>query len=204
METLPRVEKREAMARSSFFLQKARPVILRYGIAAISVAVALGLALAAQRYEFREVALPLFLFAVALTAWYGGAGPAVLAVALSIAFFDYFFTEPLYTFYVNRSDIPYLIVFIAFASLVAWFSAVRRGVERDLFQARNRLQAEVKERTEQASLLNLTHDTIFVRDMDFIITYWNRGAQELYGWAPDEAVGKRSDELLKTIFAVPI
>ena len=35
---------------------------------------------------------------------------------------------------------------------------------------------------EQASLLNLTHDTVFVRGMNDVITYWNRGAEELYGW----------------------
>src|SRR5580692_4270791 len=32
---------------------------------------------------------------------------------------------------------------------------------------------------EQASLLNLTHDSIFVRDMHFVITYWNHAAEEL-------------------------
>jgi PAS domain S-box-containing protein len=49
---------------------------------------------------------------------------------------------------------------------------------------------EVVKRTEQASLLNLTHDTIFVRDMSDIITYWNRGAEELYGWLAEDAIGK--------------
>jgi PAS domain-containing protein len=32
---------------------------------------------------------------------------------------------------------------------------------------------------EQAGLLDLTHDTVFVRDMNDVITYWNRGAAEL-------------------------
>jgi PAS domain S-box-containing protein len=53
---------------------------------------------------------------------------------------------------------------------------------------------------EQARLLNLTHDTIFVRDMDDVITYWNRGAEVLYGWVKEEALGKISHELMHTAF----
>jgi PAS domain S-box-containing protein len=55
---------------------------------------------------------------------------------------------------------------------------------------------------EQANLLDLTHDAIFVCDMDGIVTYWNRGAQALYGWTADEARGKAASELLKTVFPV--
>jgi PAS domain S-box-containing protein len=62
----------------------------------------------------------------------------------------------------------------------------------------------VAERTQQANLLNLTHDTIFVRDVNDIITYWNRGAQELYGWTAEEAIGKHSHQLLQTEFPIPI
>jgi PAS domain S-box-containing protein len=184
-------------------LRIAQSPVLRYGLAVAFFATSLGLALLAQRYAFHNVEVPLFLFAVALTAWYAGSGPAALAVVLSIAFFDYFFTEPRYSFYVTGSDLPYFIIFTGFASLVGWFSAVRRRVERDLLQARDDLQIEVAERTQQASLLNLTHDSIFVRGMDFVITYWNKGAQELYGWAAEDAIGKRSDELLQTVFPVP-
>ena len=43
---------------------------------------------------------------------------------------------------------------------------------------------------ERARLLDLTHDTVFVRDMNDVITYWNRGAEELYGWQRDEAIGQ--------------
>jgi len=53
---------------------------------------------------------------------------------------------------------------------------------------------------QQARLLDLTHDTVFVRDMNDVITYWNRGAEELYGWASAEAVGKVTHQLLQTTF----
>jgi len=104
----------------------------------------------------------------------------------------------------TSEDIPHFLIFVLFASLVTRFAAVRRRVERDLLLSRNELEREVMERTQQASLLNLTHDSIFVRDMDFGITYWNRGAQELYGWTPEKAIGKRSHELLHTTFPEPL
>ena len=53
---------------------------------------------------------------------------------------------------------------------------------------------------EQARLLDLTHDTIFVRDMNDVITYWNRGAEQLYGWKAEQAIGKVTHKLLRTIF----
>jgi PAS domain S-box-containing protein len=57
---------------------------------------------------------------------------------------------------------------------------------------------------EQANLLDVTHDAIFARDADGVITYWNRGAEELYGWSAAEAVGKVSHLLLRTVSAQPI
>src|SRR5262245_10669480 len=57
---------------------------------------------------------------------------------------------------------------------------------------------------DQARLLDLTHDTIFVRNIDDVITYWNRGAEELYGFQRDEAIGKVSHDLMKTVFPVPL
>ena len=192
------------MVWSSFHLRKIPSAILRYSLAVVSVGVALGLALFMQRHGFRDVELPLFLFAVAVSAWYSGSGPGVLAFVLSSASFNYFFTEPLYSFYVKSTDLPYYIIFVSFAVLVAGFSAVRRRVEGELRQARDQLQLEVIERTQQASLLDLTHDSIFVRDLSDVIAYWNRGAQELYGWTPQEAIGKRSHDLLRTIFPAPL
>jgi PAS domain S-box-containing protein len=178
--------------------------IQRFGLAVLSVAGALGVGLLLERSHFHDVEFPLFLLAIVVTVWYAGVGPGILAVVLSSLAFDFFFTEPLYSLYVSRSELPYYVVFVLFALLLTWFSAVRRRVERDLLQSRDELEQEVAIRTQQASLLNLTHDTIFVRDMSDIITYWNRGAQELYGWTAEEAIGKRSHDLLRTVFPAPL
>src|SRR6202040_3622 len=67
----------------------------------------------------------------------------------------------------------------------------------------DRKEAEAARR-ERAGLLDLTHDTVFVRDMADVVTYWNRAAEEFYGWTAKEAVGKVSDHLTQTIFPAPI
>ncbi len=51
---------------------------------------------------------------------------------------------------------------------------------------------------EQARILELTHDTVIIRDSDDVIRYWNDGAEELYGWHRDEAIGRNAQELLSS------
>jgi PAS domain S-box-containing protein len=177
---------------------------VRYGLAFLSVAIMLVPGLVLQHFNFREVEFPLFLFAIAFTAWHAGSGPALFAIILSSACFDYFFTVPYYSFEFTTAEVPGVIIFISFAALIAWFSSIRRRVEAELRQARDQLQVEVEERTRQASLLNLTHDSIFVRDMNDVIVYWNRGAHELFGFTAEEAIGKRSHVLLNTVFSAPV
>ena len=75
-----------------------------------------------------------------------------------------------------------------------------RGVMVDI-TARKQAENVLK---EQASLLDLTHDTIFVRDMNDVIRFWNRGASELYGWTSAEAVGQVSHRLTQTVFPAPL
>lgn len=60
----------------------------------------------------------------------------------------------------------------------------------------NRKLAEQKIR-EQAALLDIASDAIFVRDLDHRILYWNRGAERLYGWQAAEVMDRKANELLQ-------
>jgi K+-sensing histidine kinase KdpD len=144
------------MARPTFQSQFAHSPVLRYGLAVLSSALALGLALLAQHYGFLNVDAPLFLFAIVVTVWYAGVGPAVLAVVLSSLGFDFFFTEPRYSFYLTFSELPHYAAFVVFAFLLASFAAVRRRAEAELLQARDQLEIERK-RVQEALRQNETY-----------------------------------------------
>jgi PAS domain S-box-containing protein len=66
-----------------------------------------------------------------------------------------------------------------------------------------RIDRVEKTRRAQAQLLDLTHDSVFVRDRNEVITFWNQAAETLYGWKREEAIGKVADELLNTEFPLP-
>jgi PAS domain S-box-containing protein len=55
---------------------------------------------------------------------------------------------------------------------------------------------------QQAQLLDLADEGIFVRDLNSRITYWNHGAEQMYGWTSKEAIRQVSYTLLKTKFAI--
>jgi PAS domain S-box-containing protein len=65
------------------------------------------------------------------------------------------------------------------------------------------IQKNQRDLTEQARLLDLSTDAIIVRDMRDVIVFWNRGAEEIYGWTAEEALGKAKAGLLHTEFAEP-
>ncbi len=58
---------------------------------------------------------------------------------------------------------------------------------------RKRAEEQIR---EQAALLDQAQEAILVRDLDQNILFWNKGAERLYGWTSEEAVGKNAVELL--------
>jgi PAS domain S-box-containing protein len=64
--------------------------------------------------------------------------------------------------------------------------------ERDITEKK---RAEVQI-AEQAQLLDKAHDAILVRDLQGKILFWNKGAERLYGWTCQEAIGRNVGRLL--------
>ena len=114
----------------------------RYGLAILSVGVALGASLLLEHFDFRVPSALLLLFAVAISSWYAGAGPAVLAAILSTISFYWYFVEPVHTIYINRSEIPYFVIFTAFAALLSRFGTFRQRAEADLRRTHDQLKVE--------------------------------------------------------------
>jgi signal transduction histidine kinase len=169
-ERPPRVGVKRPLARWNQELQRIRSPIFRYGLSVGCVAIALGLALTLQYYQFRDVALPVLSLAVAIATWYAGVGPSVLAILLSTMCFNYFFAEPIYSLAVSTKDLPYFLTFLAWAVLVAWFSTVSRRIEEGLRLARDRLQIEVEHRAQREDEIRRLNQELAKRAADLEAT----------------------------------
>jgi PAS domain S-box-containing protein len=72
--------------------------------------------------------------------------------------------------------------------------AIKRALEDTQAKARHH-QAETRVR-EQADILNKARDAIIITDLGGVVTFWNQGAERSTGWAPDEVLGRRIDDVL--------
>lgn len=165
-----------------------RQVVWRYGLAVVSVGVALAIArLLGRGFDVRGA---LFLTAVALTAWFGGMVPGLAALLLSLLSLDYFF-QPLVP-YVELAGIrvPYRVLsmtfFASMALTVCWLSASRRRAEEAL------RDSEQRWRSLTEALPQLVWGAGPDGACDYFSTQWTAYTgipeTELLGWAWMEAL----------------
>jgi PAS domain S-box-containing protein len=110
---------------------------------------------------------------------------------VAVGLLNYFFVEPIFTFEVEyTSDLMMLVGFVVTSFAIS-------GLVRRVYRLG-------EEQRDHAGLLDLTHDAVIARDMDDVITFWNRGAEEFYGWKRQETVGRTTHNLLQTSFPAPL
>ncbi|UXN66668.1 PAS domain-containing protein (plasmid) [Phyllobacterium sp. A18/5-2] len=79
------------------------------------------------------------------------------------------------------------LLFSLSTNIVTTVLVLRRHADRVILEA-------------QARLLDLTNDAIFLRDSSGRIVFWNRGAQQLYGWSSSEVFGRDSSRAVADPF----
>jgi PAS domain S-box-containing protein len=87
------------------------------------------------------------------SAWFGGVRPGLLATALCILAFNYYFVAPIHSLAVETREIPRLIIFALSAIFVGALSAAQRRAAESLRQARNDLQGTVQDLTRTNAAL---------------------------------------------------
>ncbi len=157
----------------------------RYALAVLAAVAALFL---------RHLLIPLLGFqnpyhtlwlAVALSAWYCGVGPSVVAALIGAIGVWYWFLPPFDSFSVrDRIELFGLIGFLAFSGvIIALGESSRRG-----FTTRSRMGA----------IVDSSDDAIISKNLDGVITTWNRGAERVFGYTADEAVGQHITLIIPT------
>jgi hypothetical protein len=132
----------------------------------------------------------LFYGAVSIVTWAEGLWEGFAALAFSFALADYFLIAPYGSFAMGFSSALGLVLCACVQIFICWLIDTQKQVVSVL--------------RDQASLLDLSHDCIMVRDLNGIIQRWNHGAEEVYGFTAEEAYGRTSYKLLQTVFSPPL
>ena len=168
--------------------------------------------------------------AVVFSAWYGGIGPSIVAIVItSVGVWQWIL--PPYGYYAVNSRMEFLgmLGFLAFSAVIVLLGEFTRQIavkheraEAELRQAHEKLEDRVRKRTaaleertaalqqkttelaEKARMLDMATDAIFVKTANGKISYWNQGAERLYGWTMSEAVGRFPAELLHSKYPAPL
>jgi signal transduction histidine kinase len=132
------------MAKFNPLLWPRLPAIWSYWVAGVAVAAAL----IVSRWpilHLQSAPVSLFLCAVIMSAWFGGAWPGLFATALSALAFYYYFLPPIYSFGAKPEEIPRFAIFMVSALFVGLLTVAQRNATESLRHSRDELKVTVQE-----------------------------------------------------------
>jgi PAS domain S-box-containing protein len=145
-----------------------------------------------------------FFIATLACGWWVGTGPGLVSMAMGAAAAEYFVAAPdgRYLFYGGNT--AGLLLYLSSSATLVWlFSRIRVGQQsletrvRQLTKARGDL-------FDRQNLLDLAQDSILSLQMNGAIEFWNKGAEQMYGWSATEALGRISYELFRAVLPQPL
>ena len=168
----------------------------RYGLAFASVTGALFLELLFHRFNLPHPFAAFALSAIAITFWYGGTKPGIVAVLLSSLIRGYIFEAETS----SLSRVLYELVFLIFAILMIWVRRRREALEVAIADRTAKLTAaneDLHRRKEQLDgLFELSPDAVILTDDNFHVLRVNEEFTRIFGYTAEEVVGQWLADLI--------
>jgi PAS domain S-box-containing protein len=173
--------------------QRPKPRALSYAMAALSVAVAIFAAELITCRLHAEAIASSMLCAVIFTAWFGGFGPALVAIALALLSFHYYLVPPINSFTwkhelfaLHISEVSRLILFLVTSFLVAFIVSAQGKSAKALRRSRDDLRAAIEDQKRiEAALL---HSELYLTEAQKLSHTgsfgWNISSGELF-WSDE-------------------
>ena len=169
---------------------------LGFGITIAGVALATLTRWAIGAYVLDRIPFTTYYPAIVVATLIGGFWAGVLSVLLSGLAAWFFFMPPAFEFSIDWSGGIALFTFIFVALLlVALVTALNSAIRLLRIEIEQRRQGELASHRLAAVVAN-SDDAIVAKDLNGIITDWNAGAQRLFGYTADEAIGKHVSMLI--------
>jgi PAS domain S-box-containing protein len=168
----------------------------RYGLAFASVAGALLLDLLFHHFNLPHPFAAFALSAIAITFWYGGTTPGIVAVLLSSLIRGFIFEGETN----SLSRVLYQLVFLTFAILMIWVRRRKEALEVAIVDRTAKLTAaneDLQRRKEQLDgLFELSPDAVILTDDDFHVLRVNKEFTRIFGYTAEEVAGQWLPDLI--------
>ena len=205
------------------FTAAAKQETILYALAALATTAALLLRKLLDPLLGKDNPYHTLWLAVVFSAWYCGIGPSVASVIIGVVGIWYWFLPPYHSFAgKNYTEMFGMLGFLVFSAVIVVLAESTRRIivkreraEEELRKTQEKLEDRVKERTaalarktaetmEKAALLDMANDAVFMKTAKGEISYWNKGAERLYGWTMNEALGHSATDLLHSEYPEPL